>query len=195
MNNRSIAGWLAAGVLVTVLLILGSGSVMAEKYERIQAVAQGQGTQLGSRFNITIVIYEYSTAEDQKALSDAFKAGGQEGLYNALTKMKSHGHMAITGTLGYDVNYIKEFQVPEGRKIRLVTDRPIRFGEAWQDTRSKDYALSACEIILSPDKDKNSGTLLPALKLKMNPENTQMELELFQNPWKLLNIHYYPVKK
>jgi len=43
------------------------------------------------------------------------------------------------------------------------------------------------EIIMSPDKKKNSGTLAPACQLKMNKEN-QLELELLQNPWKLVNI-------
>ncbi len=43
------------------------------------------------------------------------------------------------------------------------------------------------EIILSPGKKKNSGTLAPACKLKMNKEN-QLVLNLPQNAWKLVNI-------
>lgn len=188
MNRKRRSGWATA---VFAFLCIGMAGMwgMAVEYETIQAVAMGQSTQLGQRFNITIIIYEFSTADDQKALVDAFNSGGPEGLFNAVTKMKSHGHMAITGTLGYDVNYIKEFKQPDGsRKIRLVTDRPIRFGEMWRDGRSTDYSLSACEIVLSPEKGKNTGILMPAMQLKVDKKTNQVELETFQNPWKLLNI-------
>jgi len=102
--------------------------------------------------------------------------------------MKAKGRIAITGTLGYDVNYIRVFQMPDGsRKIRLVTDRPITFGEAWSDSRSMEYNLSAIEIILSPAKGKSSGTLLPACQFKIDKEK-ELEIENYQNPWKLANI-------
>ena len=119
---------------------------------------------------------------------EAFNQKKNEGLVNAVSKMHSKGRMAITGTLGYDVNYIKKFDMPDGStKIRMLTDRPILFGEAWGDTRSMDYSLSGVEVILSPDEEKNSGILLPALKLKLDKEN-QLQLELLQNEWKLVNV-------
>ena len=154
----------------------------------IQATATGQSTQLGRTFSVNIHIEELSTPEDQKALLSAFKAKGNEGLVNALSKMKGKGRIAITGTLGYDVNYIRRFKQPDGTTIiRMVTDRPITFGENWSDSRSSDYNLSGLEIVLSPDKKKNSGTLLPACQFKIDKEN-QLEIEAFQNPWKLVNI-------
>ena len=97
--------WTAAALVIAGLLLAGTWGLAVE-YETIQAIAMGQSTQLGQRYNVTIIIYEFSTDDDQKALIEAFKAAGQPGLYNAVTKMKAHGHMAITGTLGYDVNYI-----------------------------------------------------------------------------------------
>lgn len=163
-----------------------------EKYERIEAVALGENTQAGKHFRVTILIYEFSTADDQKNLLDAFKAGGPQGLHNAVSKLHSHGRIAVSGTLGFDIKYIREFKQPDGsRKIRMVTDRPIRFGEAWADTRSADYNLSAFEIILSPQKGKSIGTLLPVMQLKVNEKTGDIELEAFQNPWKLTNINDY----
>jgi hypothetical protein len=154
----------------------------------IQATAQGTSTQLGRTVSVNIIINEYSTPEDQKALIEAFEQNGSQGLYNAVDKMKAKGRMSITGTLGYDVNYIREFPMPDGsRKIRMVTDRPILFGEAWGSTRSKDYNISAAEIILSKDKSKSTGTLLPACELKLNKDHG-LEIENYQFPWKLVNI-------
>jgi len=154
----------------------------------IQAQAMGQSTQLGQTYGVNLIIEEFSTTEDQKALLEAFKEKGNEGLVNAISKMNSKGRMAIIGTLGYDVNYIKKFDMPDGStKIRMVTDRPIRFGEVWSDSRSMDYSLSGVEVILSPDNKKNSGTLLPACKFKIDKEN-QLQIELLQNAWKLVDV-------
>ena len=154
----------------------------------IQAQAMGLSTQLGQSFGVDLIIEEFSTPEEQKALVEAFNAKKNEGLTNALSKMKSKGRMAITGTLGYDVSYIRQFDLPDGSvKIRIVTDRPIRFGEAWSDSRSMDYSLSGVELILHPDDKKNTGTLAPLCQLKMDKEN-QLQLEFYQNPWKLVDI-------
>ena len=177
-----------AGIVGCVLLASPSSAQKLPKSIYIQAQAMGQSTQLGQTFNVTLIIEEFSTADDQKALLTAFNEKKNEGLVNALNKMHTKGRMSITGTLGYDVAYIRQWPQPDGStKYRLVTNRPITFGEAWSDSRSMDYSLSGVEIIMYPDKKKNSGTLLPAVQLKMNKEN-QLELETYQNPWKLVNI-------
>jgi hypothetical protein len=105
--------------------------------------------------------------------------------------MNSKGRIAITGTLGYDVNYIREFKMPDGsRRIRFVTDRAIRFGEAWHSTRSMDYQLCLGELIITAQGSKNSGTLMPAALLRLNKEG-ELEIENYQNPWKLTNIRIF----
>ncbi len=172
-----------------LLLFSGISIFAQEKREFIQATAQGTSTQMGKMVSINLTINEYSTGEDQQALVQAFEHKGSEGVANALHKMHSKGRISITGTLGYDVNYIREFKLPDGsRKIRLITDRPIAFGEAWSASRSMDYNLSAAEIIISPEKGKSHGTVLPACQFKINKEK-ELQIETFQNPWKLLNVH------
>jgi hypothetical protein len=184
---------IAAGVGLICLVLLPTSKTLAQgtklpKAIFIQGTARGQAQQLGRMFSFNLWINDLSTAEDQKALLEAFNAKGNEGLVNALSKMPSKGRISITGTLGYDVNYIRRFKLPDGTtKIRLVTDRPITFGEAWSDSRSSDYNLSGMEITLSPDQKKNSGTLLPACQFKIDKDN-QLEIEAFQNPWSLVNI-------
>ena len=107
---------------------------------------------------------------------------------NALTKMKSVGRIAITGTLGYDLSYIRLIPTPTGRKIRFVTNRLLRFGEVYANTQTTAYNLTAGEIeINDSDKDKSAGVLYPAAQLVINKEG-QLEFQLNKNPWKLLNI-------
>ena len=190
--KKSIIATAAIGIVSVALLMSSTSSAQDSaklpKSIYIQAQAMGQSTQLGRNFGVTLIINEFSTPADQKVLLDAFNAKRNEGLVNALTKMNSKGRIAITGTLGYDVTYIRKFAQPDGStKIRLVTNRPIRFGEAWTDSRSTDYNLSAMEVILSRDKKENSGTLLPACEFKIDKEG-QLQIELLQNEWKLVNV-------
>ena len=165
---------------------------LAQKQIRtINAVAMGTSTQLGRIVNIDLHISEYSKPEDQKILLQAFTEAGSEGLANALDKMSSKGRMAITGTIGYDVNYIRIFHNSDGSKvIRFVTDRPVQFGEAWANTRSRDYNISIVEIKIPADGKKITGTLLPAAWPKLNKKG-ELEVELYQNAWNLTNIRLH----
>ena len=156
--------------------------------ETIDATAFGTSTQLGRNFGIKIIIYEFSSPEDRDVLVQAFQKGQNDGLKNALEKMKSVGRITIPGTVGYDLSFIREIVTPTGRTIRFVTNRKIAFGEAYWDTQTKSFNLTAGEIILNDaDKSKSSGVLFPAAQLIVNNEG-ELQFELNQNAWKLTNI-------
>jgi hypothetical protein len=177
-------------LLTTLLLATVAFSLPAQDRgtEVIDATARGTSTQMGRQISVKITIYEFSTEEDRAILIDAYKKGQHQGLVNALSKMRAVGRIAITGTIGYDLSYIRLIKTPTGRKIRFAADRMIRFGEAYANTRSRDYDLTAGEIeINDSDKDKSEGVLLPAAQLIINKEG-QLEFQLYQNPWKLVNI-------
>jgi hypothetical protein len=186
-KTRQVIGSFAG---VGLLLLASAHSARQEKPapEEYQAQAMGQGTQLGRTFNVTIHIEEYSTPEERQVLVDAFTKSGSQGLFNALNKMKAKGRVAITGTLGYDISFARKLPTADGVKIRVLTNRPITFGEAWTDSRSMDYNLSAFELDLSNEKGKGTGILLPACQFNVNKKTNEIEIDNFQNPWKLLNV-------
>lgn len=159
-----------------------------DKYETIDATAWGTSTQMGAHADITLTIYDWSTAADRQVLAEAFQKGQNQGLVNALTKMKAVGHIAITGTLGYDVSYIRMAPTPTGRKVVFVTNRLIRFGEAYADTQSQAFNLSGGELDLNDqDKSKSTGVLYPAAQLILNDKG-QLQIELRENPWRVSDI-------
>ncbi len=177
-----------------IFVVLAAACSLAQKGEEIQAQAFGEGTQMGHTFNVTVHIDEYSTDDDEQILFDAYNKSGMNGVSNALNKMKTKGRIAITGTLGYDVTYIRVFPTAAGRKIRLVTNRPITFGEAWTDSRSQNFNLSALELDLDKDdKSKSKGQLLPLCQFKFTPDKV-VHIELYQNPWRLANVMDYGKK-
>jgi hypothetical protein len=178
-----------AGLSVFAFLLIGSRPGFArDKYETIDAQAFGTGTQMGQNIGITVIIYDFSTAADRQILVDAFTKGQNQGLVNALTKMPAVGRIAITGTLGYDLSFIRLITTPTGRKIRFVTNRQIRFGEAFADSQSQNFNLTAGEIDLNDqDKSKSAGLLYPAAQLILDKEG-QLQLDLRQNAWRLSGI-------
>ena len=177
---------LLAALIVSAVTIAISAD--DRKTETIDATAMGTSTQSGQNVNVKVSIYEYSTEEDRQILIDAFKKGQNQGLVNALTKMKAVGRIAITGTIGYDLSFIRLIPTPTGRKIRFVTNRLLRFGEVYANSQTTAYNLTAGEIeINDTDKDKSAGVLYPAAQLVINKEG-QLEFQLNKNPWKLVNI-------
>lgn len=158
------------------------------KYETIEATAMGTGTQLGTVINVTLNIYDYSTPADREVLVQAYEKGQNQGLVNALTRMKAVGHVEITGTLGYDCSFIRMIPTPTGRKIRFVTNRLLRFGEVYFDTQSQAFNLTAGEFdINDTDKKKSKGVLYPAAQLAVDKDG-QLQFELRQNPWNLVDV-------
>ena len=102
--------------------------------------------------------------------------------------MKPKGRIRFaSGGVGNDIKYIIELPSEKGRRLRLVTDRTLAFAELYQGTRSRDYTVGAIELELTPD-GKGSGTVLPACKLTVNKKTQQVEIETYQNPWKLSNF-------
>src|SRR5271165_27923 len=180
-------GWL----MLVALLTVGSLPFFSRdrvKNETIEATAMGTSTQLGQIVGVTLNIYDYSTPEDRVALVEAFTKGQNQGLVNAFSKMKAVGHCSITGTLGYDVSYIRMIPTPTGRKIRWITNRQLRFGEVYADTQTQSFNLTAGEFdINDTDKSKSTGVLYPACQLAMDKEG-QIQFQLNQNPWKLVDI-------
>jgi hypothetical protein len=184
-----------------VLRIAGKGLVIAaialsaidpgfarDKYETIEAQAFGTGTQMGQNIGVTLNIYEFSTPADRTNLFAAYNKGQNQGLVTALQKMRAVGHVEITGTLGYDCAYIKMTPTPTGRKIVFVTNRQIRFGEAFTDSQSQSFNLTAGEIeINDQDKSKSTGMVYPEAQLILNKEG-QLTLALAQNPWRLSDV-------
>jgi hypothetical protein len=176
---------------VALLMVMAMTSVPGfarDRNETIDATAYGTSTQLGRNVGITLIIYDWSTPEDRQILVDAFQQGQNQGLVNALQKMRAVGRITIPGTLGYDVSFIRLIPTSTGRKIRFVTNRKISFGEAYANTQSQAFDLTAGEMDLNDqDKSKSTGVLYPACQFTINKDG-ELQIELNQNAWRLSNF-------
>ena len=156
-----------------------------DKYSATLTIVSGPGA--GTVRPITIYISNYSTEAEANMLSNAFADGGSKTLFRALTKLKVKGSIAPTGSVGYQIRFIRAVDTPTGRKITMLTDRPIGFLEAYYGTRSKDYQYGLVELNLD-DNGKGEGTLIYAAKVKgMRGETVEVE-NFGIEPARVLNI-------
>ncbi len=187
MNTVSNSAKVAFALLVVIAVACVPGFAR-DKYETIDATAYGTSTQLGRNVGVTVIIYEFSTPETRQALVEAFQKGQNQGLVNALEKMPAVGRIQIPGTLGYDLSFIRLIPTPTGRTIRFVTNRKISFGEAYSDSQSQSFDLTAGEMNLNDqDKSKSTGVLYPACQFTINKDG-ELQIELNQNAWRLSNF-------
>lgn len=197
MRQMRDKGLKVSKLVLSSLLLIGLLTVVSPptrsqergvKPETFEAAVFGTGTQLGAVTTVTIIIYEYSKPEDRQILVQAWEKGQNQGLVNALTRMRAVGRIAITGTLGFDISYVGMGLTPTGRKIQFITNRQLRFGEVYWDTQSQSFNLTAGELTINyADKSKNTGVLYPAAQLIIDKQG-RPQFDLNQNPWRLEDV-------
>jgi hypothetical protein len=187
-RRRSTKFVAITAVVLAVMLVGSRPAFSRDKNETIDAQAFGTGTQLGQNIGVTLNIYEFSTPADRTILVQAFEKGQNQGLVTALQKMRAVGHIEITGTLGNDCAYIMMTPTPTGRRIVFATNRQIRFGEAYTDSQTMSFDLTAGVLeINDQDKSKSTGLLYPLAQLILDKEG-KLQLDLNQNPWRLSDL-------
>lgn len=169
--------WAAGVSLALALFAVGHAPAAAEKNERetfMATVLQTANMRLpgGGTFQITMNVDEWTSVEERKRLLGVFKEGGSEALMKELRKMKA-GHIvppAFSRWPSWEVDVASSIPQPDGgRIVRLFTERPIAFGEAYYDTRSRDYEFGIVELKLDA-KGEGEGTTIPAAKLSLDGE-------------------------
>jgi len=170
----------------------------AETYSALFYAPSGAGPMMagaGGTLNVTININAYSSDEEAKMLAKLLMDGGQEALRKQLEKMKGIGRVSLVGRVGqFEMKLIRSRPLPEGgRMIIGVSDRPIRFLEAYYSGRSTGYDIGIIQILLKakddkPEKEEGQGALIYAARVKFE-EGNKLEIETFGiEPAKLMGV-------
>ena len=153
----------------------------------------------GGTFQLTMNVDEWTSVEERKRLLVVFKEGGSEALMKELRKMKA-GYIsppAFARWPSWEIDVASSIPQPDGgRIVRLFTERPIIFGEAYYNTRSKDYEFGIVELKLNADGE-GEGMTIPAAKLSLNAEGELVveTLPYTTGPQKLIGVRQWKDKK
>jgi len=189
-----------------VLVATGAAGARAEDKDKNRetftaTVLQTANMRLpgGGTFQLTMNVDEWTSVEERKRLVVVFKEGGSEALMKELRKMKA-GYIlppAFARWPSWEVDVASSIPQPDGgRIVRLFTERPIVFGEAYYNTRSKDYEFGIVEMKLNAEGE-GEGVAIPAAKLSMNAEGELVveTLPTTTGPQKLLGARQWKDKK
>lgn len=192
MNSNRIV------ILIAVMLCASAGVFAqdqpAQTPEHFGATAYSM-SRSARMVNVDIRIKAYTDDATTKHLAGALFEGGQNALTKALEKQDEIGGIRLTGYVGfYDFKLIRSRKTPTGRRIVLVCDRPLQFGEVYGGTRSSDYTLGILILDLKKNekgKEVGSGTLYYAAKVKIKNGKT-IQIEHFQiDPIRIVNVKKY----
>ena len=170
---------LSPRILVIVAVVCAALPMAAQdrpKRETYAVTVFGtSGAVAGKSVTGTVIVEDYSSDAEVNELADVLKTKGQNGLVSAMGKIKAKGRIALTGTVGNQVEVIRQKPGPKGRRLILVSDRQMSLPELWNSGRSTDYKFSIVVLDLNAE-GKGDGLVYYAVKLKFN-KSGQLELE------------------
>jgi hypothetical protein len=135
------------------------------------------GPQRARSGTLDITIERWSTPDEVAKLQAALTEKGEDGLLDALQKMKRVGNIRTPASIGWPMHLATEVVGSDGtRRIMFATDRPMSFWEVVNRPRSADYAFLVGEIRLRAN-GKGEGKLVTAGRVDYNPETKTLEIE------------------
>ena len=129
---------------------------------------------------VEITITRWSNRDEQHRFLDALSSEGQDAALDRLQDLKPVGTIRINRQgLAYDLRYSQETRRPDGgRRIFLMTDRPINAWEAWAQPRVSDYPFTL--ITMNLDKDgKGDGSIILAARITGTDDGRFVQVENF----------------
>ena len=202
MSNRHLtAFWLGLALVVSCAAGAPAEDKKKNRETFMATVLQQANMRLpgGGTFQLTMNVDEWTSVEERRRLIIVFKEGGSEALMKELRKMKA-GYIvppAFARWPSWEVDVASSIPQPGGRRIvRLFAERPIIFGEAYYNTRSKDYEFGIVELKLNADGE-GEGVTIPAAKLSLSDKGELVveTLPYTTGPQKLIGVRQWKDKK
>jgi len=194
MDNRISRRSFVPIVLLAALAVpLGPSSVLAKDEALLRLRAFTVSMPAGKAGMLNITIERWSTQQEIDDLKALLVEKDEAALLKALEKIKPRcGFVSTNMSLGWDLYAAVERPLPEGagKKIIIVSNRPMGYWELRGNTRSTDYQFMVTEIRLDKEGGtKGEGKLAQAVKIKYNPETKAIELENYgQEPLRLTEV-------
>ena len=164
---------------VVAILLNGGPAARAQTLgdpEEFSTFAVNMGSLVvGTTANVIITVNRWNSQADRDRLLTLLREKGQQAFFEAIRDGKRVGTLRTPQSVGYDLRLAIDDPGPDGgRRIFIVTDRPIGFGEATNRPPSYEYPLTVIEMKIGAD-GKGEGTLSLAAKVIPAGKNIVIE--------------------
>ena len=154
-----------------------------ESYTAFAVNMSNVGAGRASSFQINIT--RWSTDEERAKLLTTLKEKGHDDFISELRDQEETGFVTGHGPVARAnpfpstrLHYAYQHIENGTRKVVLITNRPIGFSEAANNSRSLDYDTSAITMDLPEKGDaKGKGSMYVALKISVNKDNGHLTVE------------------
>ncbi len=118
---------------------------------------------------ILIHVDRYTPDFDREAVLEGLRVGGYPGFIPALRKAPNVGYVQI-GSRKFIIRWARETPSDTGRTIVFVTDKPVAFLKAADDTKSRAGYLVALIRLTVDAHGAGAGTMAAAARVKSGGE-------------------------
>lgn len=160
---------LERAITVTAMALLISTGLAGQTHgdpEEFTTFAVNMGARTGGgTAQLILTVNRWNSQADRDALFTTLKEKGQEAMLSQLQKAKRVGSLRTPNSIGYDIRLaLDEPGKDGGRRVLLVTDRPVGFGEAVNRPQSIEYPFTVIDIQM-PSTGFGQGTMSIAAKI------------------------------
>ena len=119
----------------------------------------------GATAQLIMTVNRWSTQAERDALFTTLREKGAGAMLNELQRAKRVGSLRTPNSIGYEISALAQEPGQDGgRRVLLVTDRPVGFSEATNRPPSIDYPFTVIDIQM-PAKGFGKGTMSIAAKI------------------------------
>ena len=147
---------------------IGQESANATVDEEFEAILTNISNVGGAGLTpVTIRIKRWTSDADDQRLLETLRKDGQDAFLDALLDQKPVGSIGTPVSLRYDFYYARQGPLDGGgRRIMLISDRPMQMWERMQAAPSRDYPFTVLELRLD-EEGRGSGTLAQLVQLRL----------------------------
>ena len=180
---RRVIALAAAAALALTTAAFAQESQPQPKPQIFHATAANTSPDVAapSLFELEITLDRYTTVAEQETLQAAFEKRGQEGLLTAVQRADRIGRFRVPPGLSYDIRAaFVSMGRDNRRRIILITDRYVGFGEASSRPRSLDYPFTVFQLRVD-DSGFGDGELMVAAGIRFDRNGLMIEEFLNQS--------------
>lgn len=165
---RTASRFAVGALLLAATVQTGGASQAPPRGEEFSAILTNISNVGGTGLTpVTLRINRWTSDDENERLLATLREKGQEAFLRSLLDAKPVGWISTPTSLRYDFFYASVRPDEEGgRRIMLISDRPMQFAERTSGSYTRDYPFTVIEMRLDGE-GRGDGTLAQMVQLRL----------------------------